>query len=98
MPNERNVAALEAMLTQAAESQLDVVPPAFKEMIEQGVRETIARVAQYLSDQGVLVPRVLTEDQAVKIGADAAGALPGDRSEIARCVREGLERIAKGER
>ena len=57
-----------------------------------------ARVAQHLSDQGVLVPSVLTEDEAVKIGADATGAAPTDRSEIALCVREGLERIAKGER
>jgi hypothetical protein len=98
MPNERNVAALEAMLAQAAEGQLDTVPPPFHEMIEESVREAIAHVAQYLSDPGVLVPSVLTEDEAVKIGADAAGTLPGDRSEIALCVREGLERIAKGER
>jgi hypothetical protein len=98
MPNERNVAALHTLLAQAAEGQLDMVPPAFHEMIAQGVRETIARVARYLSDQGVLVPNILTEDEAVKLGADAAGALPGDRSEIAICVREGLERIAKGER
>jgi hypothetical protein len=42
-------------------------------------------------------PSALTDDEAVKIGADAAGAVPSDRSEIALCVREGLERIAKGE-
>jgi hypothetical protein len=98
MPNERNVAALEAMLAQAAEGQFEAVPPAFREMLEESVRQTIARVAQHLSDQGVPVPSVLTEDEAVKIGADATSTMPPDRSEIALCVREGLERIAKGER
>ena len=98
MPNERNVAALEAMLAQAAEGQLEAVPPEFRAMIEESVRQTIARVAQRLSDRGVLVPSVLTEDEAVKIGADATGTTPTDRAEIAHCVREGLERIAKGER
>ena len=96
MPNERNVAALEALLTQAAEGALAAVPPPFQEMIEQGVRQTVAEVARYLSDQGVLVPSVLTEEEAVKIGADAAGTVPAERSEIALCVREGLERIARG--
>ena len=37
------------------------------------------------------------EEEAVKIGADAAGTIPPDRSEIALCVRQDLERIAKGE-
>ena len=97
MPNERNVAALEAMLAHAAEGQLNIVPPPFRDMIEETVRQTIAQVAQHLSDQGVLVPSVLTEDEAVKIGADAAGTTPADASEIALCVRQGLERIAKGE-
>ena len=96
MPNERNVAALEALLTTAAEGSMGAVPPPFQEMIEQPLRETIAHVARYLSDQGVLVPGVLTEDEAVKIGADAAGTVPAERSEIALCVREGLERIARG--
>ena len=98
MPNERNVAALEAMLTDVAEGQMAMVPPPFRDMIEQGLRQTITSIAQHLSDQGVLVPGVLTEDQAVKIGADAAGTVPADASEIALCVRQGLERIAKGER
>jgi hypothetical protein len=97
MPNERNIAALQGLLTQAAEGQLSLVPPQFREMIEESVRQTIAQIAQYLSAQGVLVPGVLTEDEAVKIAAEAAGAVPSDRSEIALCVREGLERIAKAE-
>jgi hypothetical protein len=97
MPNERNVAALEGLLTQAAEGQLSLVPLQFRELIEESVRQTIAQVAQYLSEQGVLVPSVLTEDEAVKVGADAAGTVPTDRSEIALCVRQELESIAKGE-
>jgi hypothetical protein len=44
-----------------------------------------------------LVPSALTDDQAVKIGADAVGVLPQDPAEIALCVRQGLERIARGE-
>jgi hypothetical protein len=66
-------------------------------MLEGPLRDTIAGVARYLSDAGVLVPGVLTEEEAVKIGADAAGTVPAERSEIALCVREGLERIARGE-
>ena len=97
MPNERNVAALEAMLTEAAAGQLELVPPPFREMMDEGVRQTIAQVAQYLSGRGVLVPSVLTEEEAVKIGAGAAGNVPTERSEVALCVREGLERVARGE-
>ena len=89
MASQRNVAALEVLLAQAAEGQLSLVPPQFREMIEESVRQTIAHVAQYLSEQGVLVPSVLTDDEAVKIGADAAGTVPTERSEIALCVREG---------
>ena len=96
MPNERNVAALEALLNQAAEASLGAVPPQFQMMLEGPLRETIAHVARYLSDEGVLVPSVLTEEEAVKFGADAAGTVPAERSEIALCVREGLERIARG--
>jgi hypothetical protein len=96
MANELNIAALEALLTQAAEGSLGAVPPPFQAMLEEPLRQTIAGVARYLSERGVLVPSVLTEEEAVKIGADAAGNVPSDRSEIALCVREGLERIARG--
>jgi hypothetical protein len=96
MSNTRNTAALEALLGRSAEGQLEAVPLPFQEMMQEGVRQTIAQVAAYLSDHGVLVPSVLTDEEAVKIGADAAGTVPADRSEIALCVREGLERIARG--
>jgi hypothetical protein len=55
-------------------------------------------LARHLADAGVLVPAALTDDQAVSIGADAAGAVPTEGAEIALCVRQGLEQIAKGER
>jgi hypothetical protein len=55
-------------------------------------------LADHLAEAGVLVPAALTDDQAVAIGADAAGTLPTERTEIALCVREGLEQIAKGAR
>jgi hypothetical protein len=45
----------------------------------------------------VVYPAALTDDQAVRIGADAVGSIPTDPSEIALCVREGLERIARGD-
>jgi hypothetical protein len=55
-------------------------------------------IARHLADAGVIVPSALTDDEAVKIGADAAGSVPAERSEIALCVRQGLEQIAKGGR
>jgi hypothetical protein len=53
-------------------------------------------LAQHLADSGVLVPAALTDDEAVKIGADAVGNVPTEPAEIALCVRAGLERIAGG--
>jgi hypothetical protein len=57
----------------------------------------LEELARHLAAAGVLYPAALTEDQAVKIGADAVGSIPTDPSEIALCVREGLERIARGD-
>ncbi|MBA3257841.1 MAG: hypothetical protein H0T68_00035 [Gemmatimonadales bacterium] len=42
--------------------------------------------ARWLAARGVLVPKSLSEDEAVKIGADAAGTIPNDPAEIALCV------------
>jgi hypothetical protein len=55
-------------------------------------------LAHHFAEAGVLVPGALTDDQAVAIAADAAGSVATERTEIALCVREGLERIAKGGR
>jgi hypothetical protein len=56
----------------------------------------VEAIARHLVAQGVLVPAALTDDEAVKIGADAVGNVPTEPAEIALCVREGLERIARG--
>jgi hypothetical protein len=83
MPNERNLTALVQALR--GSPGLPVGVP-------------LEELARHLAERGVLVPAALTDDQAVAIGADAAGAIPTDRSEIALCVRQGLEQIARGER
>ena len=54
-------------------------------------------IARHLARRGVLAPVALTDDEAVKLGADATGSLPTDPAEIALCVREGLEHIARGD-
>jgi hypothetical protein len=79
-PNHRNVAAL--MQALRGSPGLPVGVP-------------LEAVARHLTQQGVIVPAALTDDQAVKIGADAVGNVPTDPAEIALCVRQGLERIAK---
>jgi hypothetical protein len=46
-------------------------------------------LAEHLAAAGVLYPAALTDDQAVKLRADAVGELPTDPTEIALCVRGG---------
>lgn len=58
----------------------------------------LEELARHLAETGVIVPASLTDDEAVSIGADAAGMVPTDRGEIALCVRQALEQIARGER
>jgi hypothetical protein len=53
-------------------------------------------IARHLARRGVLAAVALTDDEAVKLGADAAGTVPTEPGEIALCVREGLARIARG--
>jgi hypothetical protein len=79
--NDRNVTAL-ALALQGA--------PGLGDAALEGV-------ARHLARRGVIAPVALTDDEAVKIGADAAGAVPTEPGEIALCVREGLARIARGE-
>ncbi len=57
-----------------------------------------ALAEQHLAAAGVIYPAALTDDQAVKLGADAVGSMPTEPTEIALCVREGLAKIARGER
>ena len=82
--NERNVERLRVILTEEARRVRHPLPP-----------ETVELLAFALAVRGVLVPAVLTDDEAVKLGADAVVAMPTDPGEIALCVREGLERIAR---
>ena len=83
MPNERNVAALIQALRGSPGLPIGV---------------PLEELARHLADHGVLVPAALTDDQAASIGADAGGVSATDRTEIGFCVREGLEKIAKGNR
>jgi hypothetical protein len=83
MANKRNIAALIQALRGSPGLPIGI---------------PLEALAQHLAEAGVLVPAALTDDQAVAIGADASGTLPAERTEIALCVRQGLEQIAKGER
>jgi hypothetical protein len=82
MANDRNISALVQVLRGAPG-----VPAGLP----------LEQLARHLAAAGVLYPAALTDDQAVKLGADAVGSIPTDPPEIALCVREGLERIARGE-
>jgi hypothetical protein len=83
MANERNISALIQALRGSPGLPIGI---------------PLEALARRLAEAGVLVPAALTDEQAVAIGADAAGTVPTERAEIALCVREGLEQIAKGER
>jgi hypothetical protein len=52
--------------------------------------------AEHLAAAGVLHPAALTDDQAVKLGADAVGSIPTEPTEIA-CGFEKTWRRLRGE-
>jgi hypothetical protein len=81
MANDRNISALVQVLRGAPG-------------LPAGI--PLEALAQHLAAAGVLYPAALTDEQAVKLGADAVGSIPTEPTEIALCVREGLERIARG--
>jgi hypothetical protein len=83
MPNEQNLTALVQTLRGAPG-------------LPTGV--PLEALASHLAEQGVLVPAALTDDQAMAIATEASVYEPTDRTEIALCVRQGLEQIAKGQR
>jgi hypothetical protein len=90
MANERNIERLAEIIAQAMEAQLaamDLGGPLYQDAHS---------LAGLLAERGVLVPAALTDDEAVKLGADAIGSVPTEPAEIALCIREGLERIARG--
>jgi hypothetical protein len=82
MANDRNISALVQVLRGAPG-------------LPAGI--PLEALAEHLAVAGVLYPAALTDDQAVKLGADAVGDIPRDPTEIALCVREGLERTARGD-
>jgi len=82
MANDRNISALVQVLRGA---------PA----LPTGV--ALEALARHLAASGVLYPAALTDDQAVKLGADAVGSIPIEPTEVALCVRENLEKVARGE-
>jgi hypothetical protein len=82
MSNDRNISALVQVLRGAPG-------------LPAGI--PLEALAQHLAAAGVLYPAALTDDQAVKLGADAVGSIPAEPTEIALCVREGLEKIARGD-
>jgi hypothetical protein len=98
MVNEMNVKLLARLLERAAvhieeqtKRQYDLTPIRLSEELRDRLAEHM------IAEAGVIVPRALTDDDAVRLGADAVGNVPTEPAEIALCVREGLERIAKGE-
>jgi hypothetical protein len=98
MLNGHNVDMLSDLLQQAAEALEDVREPR-PDLTELRLSEEMRRkLAQHMiASAGVLVPATLTDDDAVRIGADATGNMPSDRAEIGLCVRQNLERIARGD-
>jgi hypothetical protein len=85
MANERNIEALTEVLLESL-PQPNVAAPALLAGVAKALAESLA-------SRGVIVPTALTDDEAVKIGADAAGSLPAERSEIALCVRQAWRRL-----
>lgn len=81
--NQRNVAALEMLLREHCRAAH------CKEC-------DCVESAQFLASHGALVPSALTDDEAIKIGADAAGVVPIEPAEIALCVRQSLAKVGAG--
>ena len=82
MANDRNISALVQVLRSVPGLPTSV---------------SLEALGEHLAGAGVLYPAALTDDQAVKLGADAVGGIPTEPTEIALCVREGLEKVARGE-
>jgi hypothetical protein len=98
MLNGQNVEILSALLQQAA-AAIEEEQKSHPELTKLRLGEELRRklVQHMIASAGVLVPAALTDDAAVRIGADAAGNVPTDRAEIGLCVRQNLERIARGD-
>jgi hypothetical protein len=96
MSSGQNVEMLSDLLQKAAAALEEERNP-HSELTKLRLSEELRRklVQHMIASAGVLVPAALTDDAAVRIGADAAGNVPTDRAEIGLCVRQNLERIAR---
>jgi hypothetical protein len=97
MLNGLNVRILSELLDNAAAAAEEARGPR-PELTQIRLSPELRRalVEHMVAASGVLVPAALSDDDAVRISADAAG-VPTERGEIGLCVRQNLERIAKGE-
>ena len=67
---------------------------------DESDREWCRRLAEWLIDTSphILVPSALTEDELIASDVDQESSQPSrDRAEVARAVRDRLERFARGE-
>jgi sRNA-binding carbon storage regulator CsrA len=98
MSNGQNVELLSDLLQKAAAAIEEERTP-HPELTQLRLSGELRRklVQHMIVSAGVLIPAALTDDDAVRIGADAAGNVPTDRAEIGLCVRQNLERIARGD-
>ena len=103
MPSERNVRALAVAIRKAWAAQAgawarrhdargtnpEPLPP---------LTLDFDRLAADLAAEGVLAPRALTDDELLACEVDQESReSPMERAEVARSVRERLERFARGE-
>lgn len=86
MQNERNVTCLMEELT-----AIGVVGDS------AGAQEAGRWYAERLAARGVLSLKALTDAEAADLGAMGGSTLPDTPTQIAHCVRIGLERIADGQ-
>ena len=70
---------------------------ALRDLIDQWrTREGGQDLPEFLADHGVLAASALTDDDGVAIAADASTTAAEERGELALCVRQRLDKIARG--
>jgi hypothetical protein len=103
MPSERNVRALAVAIRKAWAAQAGAL--ARRHNVGGTNPEPLPsltldfdRLAADLAAEGVLAPRALTDDELLACEVDQESReSPMERAEVARSVRERLERFARGE-
>jgi hypothetical protein len=72
---------------------------ALRDLIDEWrTREGGHDLPEFLASRGVLASSALTDDDGVAIAADAGTAPAEERGEIGLCVRQRLDKIARGVR